>query len=90
MTKPRPIVQAMIWHWLTIFDIPVIICSVPRSPFVGSWFKSMCKHIGISHAKTVAYPSRANGRAEVAGSEMFDTFCQLHIKEPGRNLFYSL
>ena len=44
----------------------------------------MCKHMGIRHAKTVAYHSRSNGWAEVPGRQMFETFCQLHIDEPGR------
>ena len=50
----------------------------------------MCKHIGIRHAKTVAYHSRSNGRAEVAGRPMFERFCQLHIDKPGRNWYNSL
>ena len=37
------------------------------------------------HAKTVAYHSRLNGRAEVAGRQMFQKFRQLHIDEPGWN-----
>ena len=80
----------MIRHWLTIFDVPAVICSDRGSQFVGSLFKSMCKHMGIRHAKTVAYQSRSNRRAEVAGRQMFEMFRQLHIKEPGRNWFYSL
>ena len=46
----------------------------------------MCKHMGIRHAKTVAYHSRSNGRADVAGRQMFETFRQLHINEPGLEL----
>ena len=42
------------------------------------------------HAKTVAYHSRSNGRAEVAGRQMFEKFRQLHIDEPGRNWYNSL
>ena len=57
---------------------------------MGSWFKIMCKHIGIGHAKTLAYRSRSNGRAEVAGRQMFEKFRQSHIEEPGRNWFHSL
>ena len=47
--------NAMIRHWLTIFDVPAVICSDRGSQFVGTWFKTMCKHMGIRHAKTVAY-----------------------------------
>ena len=57
---------------------------------MGSWFKSMCKHMGIRHAKTVAHHSRSNCRAEVAGRQMFQRLRQLQIKEPGRNWFQSL
>ena len=35
---------------------------------------SMCKHMSIRHAKTVAYHSRSNGRAKVAGRQMFEKF----------------
>ena len=50
----------------------------------------MCKHMGIGHAKTVAYHSRSNGRAEVARRQMFEKFRQLHIDEPGRIWYNSL
>ena len=88
--QARTVANAMIRHWLTIFDVPAVICSDRGSQFVGTWFKTMCKHIGIWHAKTVAYVSRSNGRAEVAGRQMFERSCQLHIDEPGRNWYNSL
>ena len=50
----------------------------------------MCKHMGTRHANSVAYHSRSNGRAEVAGRQMFETFRQLHIDEPGGNQYNSL
>ena len=46
--------------------------------------------MGIRHAKTVAYHSRSNGRAKVAGQQMFEKFYQLHIDEQGRNRYNSL
>ena len=82
--------NAMIRHWLTFFDVPAVICSDRGSKFLGRWFKTICKHMGIRHAKTVAYRSRSNGRAEVARRQMFETFCKLHIDEPGRNRYNSL
>ena len=88
--QAKTVANAMIRHLLTIFDVPAVICSDWGSQFVGTWFKRMCKHMGIRHAKTVAYRSRSNGRAEVAGRQMFETFRQLHIDEPGRNWYNSL
>ena len=72
--EAKTVAQAMLRHWLTIF-VPGVICSLPGSWFVGSWFKSMCKHVGIRHAKTMAYHSRAKGHTEVAGREMLKKFC---------------
>ena len=88
--QAKTVANAMIRHWLTIFDVPAVICSDRGSQFVGTWFKTMCKQLGIRHAKTVAYHSRSNGRAEVAGRQMFEKFSQLHIEEPGRNWYNSL
>ena len=88
--QAKTVANAMIRHWLTIFDVPAVICSDRGSQFVGTWFKTMCKHMGIRHAKTVAYHSRSNGRVEVAGRQMFEKFRQLHIDEPGRNWYNSL
>ena len=88
--QAKTVANAMIRHWLTIFDVPAVICSDRGSQFVGKWFKKMCKHMGIRQAKTVAYHSPSNGRAEVAGRQMYETFRQLHIDEPGRNRYNSL
>ena len=88
--QAKTVANALIRHWLAIFDVPSVICSDGGSQFLGTWFKTMCKHMGIRHAKTVAYHSLSNGRAEVAGRQMFETFCQLHIDEPGRNWYNSL
>ena len=88
--QAKTVANAMIRHWLTIFDVPAVICSDRGSQFVWTWFKTMCKHMGIRHAKTVAYHSRSNGRAQVAGRQMFEKFRQLHIDEPNRNWYNSL
>ena len=88
--QAKTVANAMIRHWLTIFDVPAVICSDRGSQFVGTWFKTMCKHMGIRRAKTVAYHSRSNGRADSAGRQMFEKFRQLHIEEPGRNWYNSL
>ena len=88
--QAKTVANAMIRRWLTVFDVPAVSCSDRGSQFVGTWFKTMCKHMGIRHAKTVAYHSWSNGWAEVAGQQMFETFRQLHIDEPGWNWYNSL
>ena len=88
--QAKTVVEAMIRHWLTIFNFPAVICSDRGSQFMGSWFKSMCKHMGIRHSKTLAYHSRSNGRTEVAGRQMGEKFRQLHIEEPERKWIHSL
>ena len=88
--KAKTVAKAMIQHWLTTFDVAAVICSDRGSQFLGSWFKSMCKHMGIQHAKTVAYHSWSNSRAGVAGRQMLEKFRQLQVEEPGRNWFHSL
>ena len=88
--QAKTVANAMIRHCLTIFDVPAVICSDRGSQFVGTWFKTMSKLMGIRHAKTVAYHSRSNGRVKVAVRQMFEKFRQLHIDEPGWNWHDSL
>ena len=45
--QAKTVANAMIRHWLTIFDVPAVICSDRGSQFVGTWFKTMCKQMGI-------------------------------------------
>ena len=61
--QAKTVAEPMVRRWLTIFDAPAVICSDRRGQIVGSWFKSMCKHMGIRHPKTVAYHNRSNGPA---------------------------
>ena len=82
--------QAMIWHWLTVFDVPAVICSDRGMQFVGAWFRTMCKYLGVRHTRMVAYHRRSNGRAEVAGSQLCEKFRQFHIEEPRRNWYHFL
>ena len=83
----RELAVMMIRHWLTVFDIPRTICSDRGQQFTGGWFKAMCSLMGIRHAKSVAYLSRSNGRAEVAGRQLFGKLRKIHITNPRRNWF---
>ena len=83
----KEVAVMMIRHWLTVFDIPRTICSDRGPQFTGGWFKAMCSLMGIRHAKSVAYLRRSNGRAEVAGRQLFEKLRKIHITNPRRNWF---
>ena len=83
----KEVAVMMFRHWLTVFDIPRTICSDRGPQFTGCWFKAMCSLMGIRHAKSVAYLSRSNGRAEVAGRQLFEKLRKIHITNPRRNWF---
>ena len=88
--QAKTVAQAMIRHWLTVFDVPPVICSDRGTQFVGLWFRTMCKYMGVRHAKTVAYHSCSNRKGEVDDRQLFERFRQLYIEEPGRNWYHSL
>ena len=62
----KEVAVMMICHWLTVFGVPHSIYSDGGPQFTGGWFKAMCSQMEIRHARSVAYLSRSNGRAEVA------------------------
>ena len=46
--QAKTVANAMIRHWLTIFDDPAVIYSDRGSQFVGTWFKTMLQAHGHS------------------------------------------
>ena len=80
----------MVRHWLTVFGIPCTICSDHGPQFTGGWFKATCSLMGIRHAKSVAYLSRSNGRAEVAGRQLFEKLRTIHLAKKRRNWFQKM
>ena len=83
----KEVAVMMIRHWLTVFDILRTICSDRGPQFTDGWVQAMCSLIGIRHAKSVAYLSRSNGRAEVADRQLFEKLHKIHITNPRRNWF---
>ena len=75
----------MMSHWLTVFGTPRAIYTDHGSHFTGAWFRTMCRWMAVRHAQTVAYHSPSNGRAEVAGRQLFEQLKKLHLEGPGRN-----
>ena len=68
----KEVAVMMIGHWLTVFDVIRTICCDRGPQFTGGCFNAMCSLMGIRHAKSVANLSRSNGRAEVAGRQLFE------------------
>ena len=62
-------------HWLTVFSVPRAICSDRGPQVTGGWFKAMCSLMGIRHARSVAYISWCNGRAEFSTQK--EVFCKV-------------
>ena len=79
------VARQMISHWLTVFGTPKAIYSDNGSHFTSVWLRTMCRLMGVHPPWTVAYHSRSNGRAEVAGRQLFEQLKQLHLERPGRN-----
>ena len=77
----------MICHWLTVFGVPRTTCSDCGPQFTSGWFKAMCSLIWIQHAKSVAYLSPSNGRAEVAGMQLFQKLQKIFLTNKCRNGF---
>ena len=50
----------------------------------------MCSLMGIRHAKSVADLSWSNGRAEVAGRQLFEKLRMIHLTNKRRNWFQEL
>ena len=75
----------MVLHWLTVFGIPRTIGSDRGPQFTGGWFKAIRSLMGICHAKSVAYLSRSNGQAEVAGRQLFEKLRKIHLGNKRRN-----
>ena len=83
----KEVAVMMIRHWVTVFDIPRTICSDRGPQYTGGRFKATCSLMGVRHAKSVAYLSQSNGRAEVAGRQLFEKLRKIHIPNPCRNWF---
>ena len=50
----------------------------------------MCCLMGVCHARTMAYHSRSDGRAKVAGHQLFEQLKKLHLERPGCNWLTSM
>ena len=83
--RPKEVTVILICHWLTVFGVPRTIYSNRGPRVAGGWFKALCSLIGIRHARSVAYLSRSNGPAEVAGRQLFEKLHKIHLRNKRRN-----
>ena len=66
-------VELMLQKWTDLGGgIPSVITSDKGAQFVGGWFKTMCKRLGVRQAYSQAYRPQANGRAERAGRQLIE------------------
>ena len=83
----KEVAVMIICHWLTVFSVPRTICSDRGPQFTDGWFKAICFLMGIRYAESIAYFSRSNGRAEVAGRQLYDKLRKIQLTNKRRNWF---
>ena len=71
----------MLYDGWNLFGVPSIITSDQGPQFVGSWWKTMCRRLGIRQAFSQAHRPQANGRAEVAGRQLIMVLRKLHAEK---------
>ena len=71
------VAKLMLQHFWRPFGIPSVITSDLGSHFVGSWWQTLCAHLGIRVAYGHAYHHQSNGRAERAGLQILDRLKKL-------------
>ena len=79
------VARQMIRHWIMVFRTPKAIFSDNVCHFTGAFFRTIGPLMGVRDARILAYHSQSNGRAEVAGCQLFEQLKKLHLKHPGRN-----
>ena len=83
----KQVAVMMILLWLTVFGVSRTICSDRGAHFTGGWFKAMYSLMGIHGARSVAYLSWSNGRAQMAGRRLFEQLQKTQLTNKCRNGF---
>ena len=74
--------KMMYYKWMDMGGgIPSIITCDGGAQYVGNWFKTMCKLMGIRQAYSHAYRSQSNGRAERAGRQLIDWIQKMALED---------
>ena len=74
--KTAHLMMENVW---SIFGIPQVITSDQGTNFFGVWWKNFCARYGIRTAYSQAHRTQANGRAEVAGKQIYNLLKKMHV-----------
>ena len=66
---------------MSVSDVCVEITSDHDPKFTSAWFDTLCFGFGVSLAYSQVYRSQTNGRAEVAGHQLFQILRRIHLEE---------
>ena len=80
------VAKLMLQHFWRPFGIPSVVTSDLGSHFVGSWWQTLCAHLGIRVAYGHAYHHQSNGRAERAGLQIIDRLKKLKTDHGHKSL----
>ena len=56
--------KAVVDRWICQFDIPHVLLSIHGPAFESTWFKAVCKELGIDKVYSTPYHPEANGQVE--------------------------
>ena len=65
----------------SIFGVPSLITSDQGPSFIGPWWRTICARLGIRVAYSQAHRAQGNGRAEVAGKQIYNLLRKLHVED---------
>ena len=68
-------------QWLSVLHVPVKITTDHDPKFTSAWFDTLCSGLGVSVGWSKVYRSQTNGRAEVAGHQLFQILSRIHLEE---------
>ena len=79
--KAKKLANMMVDNVLSTFGIPTVVTSDQGPNFVGPWWRTVCARLGIRTAYSQAHRAQGNGRAEVAGKQIYNLLRKLHVEE---------
>ena len=75
-----------VWRWLSVFNVPVEVTTDHDPKFTSAWFDTLCSGLGVNMLYSHVYRSQTNGRAEVAGRQLFQILRRTHLEEASHGI----